>query len=170
MTPFSLQPADPKQKSSARRLVADQLEQLSHLGEAEVLVGVGVTPHPQPGQPAMPQLAVHFCSSGFQLIRMLRPGDGIPIRQDDNYEVEIKNGLWLPKKPSFAFYRAHIRANGKLVLTTNISAPARLLEVPRDLLDDAPWAYAEGRNQMADAYGVRTLDEAAERFGQLVTA
>jgi hypothetical protein len=161
MTPF--RPAVVGQDYSARRLVAEQLPAVTHLAEGKVLVSVGTTLTQQSPQDAVQAMA-HFCSARFQLLQLLKRGDGLPVRQDSDYAVVVPK-LWVPPEPGFLQFEAHIRPNGQLVITPDLSVPALFLPIPKRLLNDSPWAYADGRLMVARSHGKRSLEEAFEAKG-----
>lgn len=164
MTPFLS--AAVLQASSARARIHEEVPELTHDGQGRVLVTVGVTPTPLSRE--VVQAAAHFCSSGFRLLRLIKPGDGIPVRQDDDYVVQIGNGLWVPPAAGFYQFEATIIPNGCLTIATARSVAPLFLPVPTKLLKEAPWAHRCGRDEMAKAYGKRTLEQAFEAKGELL--
>ncbi|MBP9750423.1 MAG: hypothetical protein KBC95_01105 [Candidatus Peribacteraceae bacterium] len=164
MTPFRT--AVVGQDYSARRLVAEQLPVLTHLAEGRVLVDVGTTIVTPAGAEAAQAMA-HFCSAGFQLIQLLKSGDGVPVRQDDNYAVIVPQ-LWVPPEPGFLQFQAHIRPNGQLVITPDPKVPPLFLPIASRLLKDSPWAHAEGRGTVAKSYGKKHLRDAFASHGELL--
>ncbi len=164
MTPFRT--AVVGQDYSARRLVAEQLPAVTHLAEGRVLVSVGTTlVQPAPESPV--NAMAHFCSARFQLLQLLKKGDGQPVRQDSNYAVVVPK-LWVPPAAGFLMFEAHIRPNGQLVITPDANVDPLFLPIPQKLIEQAPWAYAGGRFSVAKCHGYRYLDDAIAAKGELL--
>lgn len=164
MTPF--RHAVVGQDYSARRLVADQLPAVTHLAEGRVLVSVGTTLI-QSTPEGTPHAMAHFCSARFQLLHLLKAGDGQSVRQDSDYAVVVPK-LWVPPAAGFLMFEAHIRPNGQLVITPDATVAPLFLPIPRRLMEQAPWAYAGGRFSVAKCHGYRYLDDAIAAKGELL--
>ncbi len=161
MTPF--RPAVVGQDYSARRLVAEQVPVLTHNAEGKVLLSVGTTLTQQSEKDPVLAMA-HFCSARFQLVQLLKSGDGIPVRQDDQYAVIVPK-MWVPPEPGFLLMEAFVRPNGCLKIDVDPTVAPLFLAIPRKLMNDDPWAHPSGRFKVAKEYGYKYLDDALSAKG-----
>ncbi len=155
-----------QQPGSARRAVAAAGILHNDVVNASLVVGVTPAIPATAENPGQPQIA-HFCSSRVLDPVILREGDGQPVPSHDEYQVVIRGGLPLVTVPCLMMVRTEICPNGSITLKHRNNR-ARIVPVPASLLPSRPYAFADGPDQMARAYGCPSVQRMFDTVGQEV--
>lgn len=154
-----------QQPGSARREVAAAGILHNDVVNASLLVGVTpATPASATNPHAQPQTA-HFCSSRVLDPVIVQKGDGQPVPSHEGYEVRIKGGLPAVDRPCLMMVRADICPNGAITVKHR-TRKARIVPVPECMLASRPWAYADGPQEMAQAYGFTSVQQMVDEVGE----
>lgn len=139
---------------------------ITHGAQADVLLTVGVTPGGGGNAGKGPViLTAHFCSSRLAVRRLIVPGDGLAIKSD--CPVVLPDGLPAVNWACIIRCPMLLVSNGRLAFRQPRDVLA--VPVPGDLLQDCPWSYEGGSEDVAEYLtGQRNLDEMFSRFGQLI--
>lgn len=134
----------------------DRIDELALTQKGEYLTEIttGVT-IPELGGDA---LVAHFCSSRLKLIKTNVHGNGIPVPyQPPDQPVIFKDGLFRFPMHSIVRFKGIITLGSKIEIS--IADPRALfVAIPSSLLDDDPWAWEGGCEQVARTLGFRSLE------------
>lgn len=154
-----------QQPGSARREVAAAGILHNDVVNASLIVGVTPAIPPSATNPhGQPQTA-HFCSSRVLDPVILQEGDGQPVPSHDDYEVRISGGLPAVTRPCIMMLRAEICPNG-VITVKHRTKKVRVVPVPECMLASRPWAYANGPQEVAQAYGCASVQQMVDTVGE----